>query len=171
MPGSTHGFPSSPKRIWPRLPWRGPFLQSKAEWEAHMSRWRISEHRQKLAVICGLACLAITGPTMGAGSPLDGDYVGKRTLVDGSPSAQCPTQEDVSVTISGQRLIFTNSALKKFGVGFDPAPDGSFDQIYTDDGGTTVFIKGKVAGDSIDGDVKNYSTGCTHHWHLVKQNH
>ena len=138
-----------------------------------MSRWRIFGHRQKLALICGITSLAITGPTMGAGSPFDGDYVGKRSLVTGPTSGQCPAEDDVSVTINidGHELSFTDSALKKFGIGFNPKPDGSFDQIYNGDGDATISIKGQVTGDTIDADVTNYSTKCTHHWHLTKEHH
>jgi len=136
-----------------------------------MFHWRICGGRQTLAVICGIACLAITEPTMGAGSPLDGDYAGKRSLTDGSPSAQCPAEDDVSVTISGQKLTFTNSAVKNFGIGFDPGSDGSYEQIFTEKGSATVFIKGQITGDTLDADVKNYVTGCTHHWHLTKEHH
>jgi hypothetical protein len=133
-----------------------------------MSLWHISKHRQTLAVICGFACLAITGPTMGAGSPYDGVYVGKRSLVKGETSARCPATDDVSVTANDGELSFTDSALKKFGIGFDPQADGSFDTIYNGEGGATISIKGKVSGNIIDPDVTNYSTDCTHHWHLTK---
>jgi hypothetical protein len=136
-----------------------------------MFHWRIAAHHQMLVVICGIACLAITGPTMGAGSSFDGTYVGKRSLTDGSPSAQCPAEDDVSVTINGQRLTFTNSAVKNFGIGFDPGTDGSFEQIFSEKGETTVFITGHITGDAIDADVKNYVHGCTHHWHLTKEHH
>jgi hypothetical protein len=138
-----------------------------------MFHWRISEYRQKLAAICGITSLALTGPTMGAGSPFDGAYVGKRSLVAGATSARCPAEDDVSVTINkdGKELTFTDSALKKMGIGFEPKPDGSFAQIYNGEGGATISIKGQVTGDTIDADVTNYSTECTHHWHLRKEHH
>jgi hypothetical protein len=60
-------------------------------------------------------------------------------LVKG-PSGQCPAEEDVSATITGETLIFTNSALQNFAVGFNPRQDGSFHSIYADRGGATVNI-------------------------------
>ena len=79
----------------------------------------------------------------------------------------CPAEEDVSVTIHGETLSFTNSALKKFVIGFDPHQDGSFHEIYTDAGGRTVNIVGRVGGDVIDADVTN--PPCEQHWHLKKE--
>ena len=121
----------------------------------HMFHWRISARRQKIAVIGGITCLAITGPAMGAGSPFDGDYAGKRSLMDGSPSAQCPVEEDVSVASRDGALTFTDSEFQNFGVGFDPRPNGSFNQV-----------SGRIIGDPLEADVANDI--CTHHWHLRK---
>ena len=133
--------------------------------------YRKSEHGRVLCAIYGMICLAITGPASAAGNTFDGVYTGKRLLTKGPTSAQCPAEDPVSVTINGRSLTatFTNSALKDFAIGFDPQPDGSFDEAYDDVGGASIFIKGRIAGDSIDADVTNYSTTCTHHWHLTKQ--
>jgi hypothetical protein len=54
----------------------------------------------------------------------DGDYSGKRVLTKGSAGPDCPAEDDVSVTIHGGTLTFTNSALKKFTQPFYPGPDG-----------------------------------------------
>jgi len=74
----------------------------------------------------------------------------------------------VSVTVTGHVLKFTNSALQNFTLGFDPAPDGSFERTYDDISGTTVAIHGRIAGDTMDADVINLSTKCKHHWQLTK---
>ena len=131
-----------------------------------MFRWR-----PVLAAICGITCLALTGYAMGAGSRFDGDYVGKRSLVKGQHSGRCPTEEDVSVNINGGVLTFTDSALKKERIGFEPKPDGSFDKIYEGGGVANIGIKGQVTGDTVEAVVTNYSTECTHHWHLTKEHH
>jgi hypothetical protein len=75
----------------------------------------------------------------------------------------------VSVTINGATLTFTNSALKKFTLSFYPTQDGSFAQIY--EGGDTVNIRGRVNGDVIEADVTDYSANppCEYHCHLKKQ--
>src|SRR5262249_54792617 len=82
-------------------------------------------------------------------------------------SGRCPTQEDVSVTITDGILTFTNSALRNFAMGFEPHPDGSFSQMHVDIGGDVVDIRGRIVGDTLDADVAN--APCEHHWHLQKK--
>jgi hypothetical protein len=114
----------------------------------------------------GMICL-VAGSALGAEHTFDGVYTGKRSLTKGSAGPTCPAQDDVSVTIHGETLTFTNSALKKFGMAFYPRQDGSFGSTYTDEGGAVVSIRGRIAGDVIDADVHN--PPCEHHWHLNKQ--
>jgi hypothetical protein len=129
-----------------------------------------SEYRRVLSALYGMICLAIAGPASAGGNPFDGVYSGKRTLTNGPTSSRCPAEDDISVTIREHMLAFTDSALKNFVLGFDdPQPDGSFDEAYEDVGGARIFIKGRITADSIDADVTNYSTTCTHHCHLTKQ--
>jgi hypothetical protein len=72
----------------------------------------------------------------------------------------------VWVTIQGETLSFTDSALRNVVIGFEPHQDGSFDRIYTDIGGGTVLIKGRITGDELEADVIN--SPCEHHWRLKK---
>ena len=97
----------------------------------------------------------------------DGVYTGKRSLTKGTASTTCPAEDDVSVTITGEAMTFTNSALKKFTQPFYPAPDGSFGETYTDGGGAVVHYHGRIVGDIIDADAEN--PPCEYHWHLKKQ--
>jgi hypothetical protein len=67
-----------------------------------------------LASALGL-CLTVAGsPALGAEHTFDGDYSGKRVLTKGLAGLDCPAEDVVSVTIHGETLTFTNSALKKF---------------------------------------------------------
>ena len=116
-------------------------------------------------LVTGIICIAIAGPVLGAEHAFDGAYAGKRVLTKGS-GPNCPAEEDVSVTIHGDTLTFTNSALNKFTVGFYPGQDGAFGLTYTGEGGTAASIKGRVTGDEIEADVTN--PPCEHHWHLTK---
>jgi hypothetical protein len=109
--------------------------------------------------------LAVVGPALRAENEFDGVYTGKRVLTKGS-GPTCPTEEDVSVTIHGATLTFTNSALRNFAMGFVPHPDGSFGEIYTDIGGASVLIRGRIVGDVLDADVSDGP--CEHHWHLTR---
>jgi hypothetical protein len=128
------------------------------------------EHRRALLTISvAMVSIALAGPASAAGSTFDGVYTGKRSLTNGPTSSRCPANDDVSVTIHEHTLKFTDSVLKDFVLSFDPQPDGSFDMTYDDVGGGTVSIKGRVTGASIDADVTNYSTTCTHHWYLTKR--
>jgi hypothetical protein len=111
-----------------------------------------------------MICLAVAGP-VAAEDMFDGVYTGKRVLTKGSGS-QCPGEDNVSVTIHGETLTFTNSALKKFLISFYPHQDGSFSQISVDVDGDTVTIHGRITGSVLDADVTN--PPCEYHWHLKK---
>jgi hypothetical protein len=133
--------------------------------------WEKAFSARCLASALGL-CFAVAGsPTLGAEHTFDGDYSGQRILTKGSAGPECPAEDDVSVTIHGETLTFTNSVLKKFTQPFDPDPDGSFGQTYTAEGGAVVHYHGRIVGDVIEADVANYGTNppCEHHWHLKKQ--
>jgi len=120
-----------------------------------------------LTKVVVMVCLAVVvGPAFGAEQRFDGVYSGKRSLTKGPASPTCPAEEDVSATIHGETLTFTNSALKEFTMPFYPGQDGSFGETYTGEGGTTVHYSGRVIGDVIDADVTNPT--CEHHWHLKK---
>ena len=122
---------------------------------------------RRLAAAWGL-CLAVAGiPALGAEHTFDGAYSGKRVLTKGSASPTCPAEDDVSVTIHGATLTFTNSALQKFIEPFYPGPDGLFGQTYTDEGGRAVHYHGRIIGDVIDADAQN--PPCEYRWHLKKQ--
>ena len=64
-------------------------------------------------------------------------------------------------------LSFTDSALRKFRIGFYPSQDGSFGEVSVGEGRDAVQIHGRVVGDIIDADVTNRF--CKHHWHLKKE--
>jgi hypothetical protein len=115
--------------------------------------------------ICGLIGLAVAGSAWGADT-YDGTYTGTRLLTKG-PDQTCPGKEDVSVTIHGETLTFTNGSLRNEGIMFDPRPDGSFGEISAGTGGSVVLIRGHMVGDVIEADVTNGP--CEHHWHLKKQ--
>jgi hypothetical protein len=113
-------------------------------------------------VVCGAVCVA-SGATADA---FDGTYIGKRTLTKGDPGA-CVRQEDVSVTINPGTLTFTDSTLKKYTIGFELDPDGSFRELHVGLGGALVDIQGRIAANILDADVTNAT--CEHHWHLQKK--
>jgi hypothetical protein len=122
-----------------------------------------------LLVISGIFAtvgVAVAQPASGAENTFEGVYTGKRVMTKGSGPA-CPTEEDVSVTIHGETLTFTNSALRKFVMGFAPHPDGSFRNISADAGGGSVLIEGRIVANVLDADVVNGL--CEHHWHLTKR--
>ena len=52
-------------------------------------------------------------------------------------------------------------------IGFDPHQDGSFHEIYTDEGGTTVDIVGRIIGDVLEAEATN--PPCEQQWHLKKE--
>ena len=129
--------------------------------------WEKTFSSRCLASALGL-CLAVAGsPAPGAEHTFDGDYSGKRVLTKGAAGPGCPAEDDVSVTIHGETLTFTDSALKKFTESFYPAPDGSFGETFTGEGGHAVHHHGRIVGDVIDADVEN--PPCEYHWHLKKQ--
>jgi hypothetical protein len=126
--------------------------------------------RSRLLVAAFVLCLAVAGiSALAAEHTFDGVYTGKRTLVKGTAGPLCPAEDDVSVTIRGATLTFTNSALKKFDMGFYPSPDGSFGETYQ--GGDTVNIRGRIIGDVIEAEVADYGSDppCEHHWQLKKE--
>jgi hypothetical protein len=113
-----------------------------------------------------MICLAVVaGPVLSADDTFDGAYTGKRVLTK-VLGPQCLAEGDVSVTIHGETLTFTNSALPNFLIAYNPDPDGSFSQVYVDIGGDTVTIQGRVTGGFLDADVTN--APCEYHWHLKK---
>jgi hypothetical protein len=124
-----------------------------------------SERRIVLSALCGMIGLAAVEPALSAENTFDGAYTGKRVLTKGS-GPTCPTEDDVSVTIHGAELTFTNSGFRNFALGFDPHQDGSFNQTYVDIGGSAVFVHGHIVGDVLDADVINGT--CEHHWHLKR---
>jgi hypothetical protein len=119
-------------------------------------------------VVCNLACLVLGAPVALANASYDGVYTGKRWVTNG-PADICPTEDNVSVTIHGDTLTFTNSAVKNYAINFDFAlkPDGTFDETHVDVGGNLVEIQGRIAGGVLEGDVNN--PPCEHHWRLEKK--
>src|SRR5215467_1900967 len=131
-----------------------------------MSYWG-RERRVAVSGIYGMICLVAGIPALGAEHTFDGVYSGKRVLTKASAGSDCPAEDDVSVTIHGETLTFTNSVLKKFIQPFYPGRDGSFGQTYTDAGGRAVHYHGRIVQDVIDADAEN--PPCEYHWHLKKQ--
>jgi hypothetical protein len=117
--------------------------------------------RSRIAI--GIICFAV----LAAAGSFDGVYTGTRVLTKGPTSAGCDAREDVSVTISGNILTFTDSELRQFPIEFEPKPDGSFEEISINMGGTTVDIHGRATGSTLDADFSN--PPCVHHWHLEKK--
>jgi hypothetical protein len=74
--------------------------------------------------ICGMICL-VADSAPGAEHRFDGVYTGKKVLVKG-PASMCSAEENVSLTIHGETLRFTNSGLKQFLISFYPNRDGVF---------------------------------------------
>jgi hypothetical protein len=111
-----------------------------------------------------LACFGSASP--GVAESFDGSYVGERSLTKGDPSA-CVDKDAVSITIHGGTLTFTDSTAKSYTMSFSPNPDGSFDQLSADIGGTVVNMHGRITGGVLDSDVT--SANCVHHWHLEKR--
>jgi hypothetical protein len=68
-------------------------------------------------------------PAPGVEQNFDGVYSGKRVLTKGAADSTCPSEDDVSVTIHGGTLTFTNSALQNFPQSFDPSPEGQFGDV------------------------------------------
>ena len=120
-------------------------------------------------IVVAMAALAlgagdIAAPASGAQN-YDGTYTGKRVLTKGIDRT-CPAEDDVTVTIHGESLTFSNSKLRGYVVGFEPHPDGSFREASTGIEGTIVSIEGRIIGDDLDADVT--TNACQHHWHLKR---
>ena len=146
------------------------------------SNWRSksrSETRLMLSLIFAMICLvaglgaALVGPLAVPAAlsdepehKYDGDYKGKRSLTKGTASTTCPAEDDVSVTITGETLTFTSSAVKNYLMPFDPSSDGSFGQTHTDVGGGVFHYHGRIIADVMDATVEN--PHCEYHWHLKK---
>jgi hypothetical protein len=130
-----------------------------------MSRFSLNEPKLNVIVSAIVASICLTIVRPATADPFDGVYTGKRSLTKGSVPP-CTAEEDVSVTISGETLTFTNSKLRHVGLGFYPHQDGSFTEIYQDIGGGTVLIEGRIVGDILNADVSDST--CEHHWHLKK---
>jgi len=131
--------------------------------------WEKTSSWRHLASALGL-CLVVAGSAaLGAEHRFDGVYSGKRVLTKGSASEICPAEDDVSVTIHGDTLTFTNSALQKSTEPFYLDVDGSFGQTYTGELSGTVHYHGRIIGKVIDADVSNSAIpSCEYHWHLKK---
>ena len=116
--------------------------------------FRLREPSRVLAAIWGMACLAVAGPTVEAADTMDGVYSGKRLLAKG-PVPPCVAEMNASATIHGNALTLTlaNGELRNFPINFNPRLDGSFGEIYSDAGGFTVLIHGRLADDVIDADA------------------
>jgi hypothetical protein len=99
-------------------------------------------------------CLILAEPAISAEDAFDGNYTGERVLTKG-PVPPCAAKDNVSVTIQAGTLTFTDSLLRNVVIGFEPHQDGSFNRIYTDIGGGTVLIEGRVTGDVLEADVIN----------------
>jgi len=121
------------------------------------------------SVLAGLSILAlVVGPALSAEpeNKYDGVYTGTRTLTKGTAS-YCPAEENVSVTIHGETLTFTHSALKNYIMPFEPDQDGSFGETHMDADGGFGSYHGRIIGGVIEADAKN--PNCEYHWHLKKQ--
>ena len=127
-------------------------------------------HRLIVAATSGL-CLAVAGiSALGAEHNFDGVYTGKRLLTKGAAGPDCPAEDNVSVTIHGEMLTFTNSAYQNHTENFHPALDGSFGYNLIVRGEVVIY-NGRIIGDVIDADVTNNTTNppCEYHWHLKKE--
>jgi len=126
-----------------------------------------SKRRLMLSLIFGTFCL-VAGPALSTEPEhkYDGVYTGKRSLTKGTASTTCPAEDDVSVTITGEMMTFTNSAFKKYLMPFYPSQDGSFGQLFQHQGHGVVHYHGRIIGDVMDADVEN--PPCEYHWHLKR---
>ena len=125
------------------------------------------ERRLMLSLISAMICL-VAGSALSAEPEhkYDGVYTGRRSLTKGTASPTCPAEDDVSVTITGKTLTFTDSTLKNYFMPFFPGPDGSFGESHTDQGGGVYHHHGRIIGDGTDVDTDN--PDCQHHWHLKR---
>ena len=133
-----------------------------------MSRWRLrgAERRLLVSGMCGMICFAIAGASFAAGTTFDGVYTGTMSRTKG-PDETCPAEVNASATIKGDVLTFTAGRLQGFGLDFHPHEDGSFGDLFTDEGGATVLIRGHIVEDVIEADVTN--PPCDYHLHLQKE--
>ena len=126
--GVKRGAGSARKWVAKHTQERDPGLKSgniRGMWKTFSSRG--------LAPALGL-CLAVTGsPALGAEHTFNGVYSGNRVLTKGSASSMCPAEDDVSVTIHGETLTFTDSALQKFTEPFFP--------VQTDHSARLILVK------------------------------
>lgn len=141
---------------------------------AYQRPGRQREEQMNRSILSGLSILALVAGAALSAEPehgYDGVYTGKRSLTKGTASAECPAEDDVSVTIRGETLTFTNSTLKNYTMPFEPEPDGSFGQTHTDESGAIVHYHGQIKGSIMEADVQNYVTDppCEYHWRLQKQ--
>ena len=128
------------------------------------THYRYKRHPM-VSVLCAMLGVALTEPALSADNRFDGVYTGKRVLTKGSNQV-CLAEDDVSVTIHGEALTFTNSRLHDLTIGFEPHPDGSFNLLTAGGDGGYMFIQGRIVGDAIEADVAD--SVCEHHWHLVR---
>ena len=131
------------------------------------SHWRSKsrpERRPMILVILGMICL-VAGSALSAEHKYDGVYTGKRSLTKGTPSGTCPAVDDVSITITGETLTFTNSRLTNFLMPFEPGPDGSFSHTITQ-GDAAPDYHGRIIGDVMNLDTDDLH--CEYHWHLTR---
>jgi hypothetical protein len=134
-----------------------------------ISRW-LSMFRAYLmgsGIMFGLIVVVAGSALSAVEHKYDGVYTGKRSLTKGTASAECPAEDDVSVNINGETLTFTDSALKKYPMPFDPSPNGEFGETHTDESGAVAHYHGRITGDVIEADAE--SRDCEYHWHLKKQ--
>jgi hypothetical protein len=76
-----------------------------------------------VSVIFSLLLVMVAEQTLGAADPFDGAYSRKQVLTKSSGPG-CPTEDDdVSVTIHGEALTFTDSSLRNFPIGINPHQD------------------------------------------------
>jgi hypothetical protein len=113
-----------------------------------------------------MACLAITGPALGAAISYDGTYSGERTLTNGTTPFYVG-QDSVTIIIAGSTLKFTGGEFRERPMRFTPNQNGSFAGSF-DYGGHVVDAWGKATGTTVDLDVLDYSNGCEHHWHVER---
>lgn len=93
--------------------------------------------RSKLSIfgLCGMMCLAVPGPALGAEDRFDGVYTGKATLTKSS-NPTCVAYDDVFITIHGKTLKITNSKL--------PISSLDFTLVQTDHSAKAMSIISKV---------------------------
>lgn len=131
-----------------------------------MPIWRCGSIERCLAVtaICGVTCLAVSASPLRADNAADGIYIGKRL----GKNASCqPVEDNVSVVVRGHVLEFTNDRLINKQIQFNLKPDGSFNQVHVDIGGSVVSIKGQITEGVLDAQVDDNT--CKYQWHLTKK--